>query len=78
MLFDIACPPALLSCQLGVRAISHLTEMQRGSAGASGTADGQLSDAQLNELLARGEEEAELFAAEDARMQVGVSLSSRG
>ena len=49
-----------------------LLRLQRGGAGGSGSsADGQLSGAQLNEMLARGESEVELFEAEDARMQVG-------
>ena len=45
--------------------------LQRGGDSAGG-ASAQLSDAQLNELLARGEDEAELFAAEDARLQVSL------
>lgn len=46
-----------------------LPALQQQKAGAG--ADGQLSDAQLNALLARGEGELELFEAEDRRMRVG-------
>lgn len=51
---------------------------QRGT-NSSGSSDGQLSDGQLNEMLARSEGEVELFEAEDARMQVRtvVCLLSR-
>ncbi|KAI3433655.1 hypothetical protein D9Q98_003464 [Chlorella vulgaris] len=39
------------------------------SAGVRGDASGQLSDRQLNVMLARGEEELELFEREDRRLQ---------
>jgi len=50
-------------------------QRQAGASGAdgAGAGAGQLSNAQLNKLLARGEGELELFGAEDARMQVGRS-----
>ncbi|PRW58677.1 chromatin structure-remodeling complex SYD-like isoform X1 [Chlorella sorokiniana] len=53
------------------------TSTQRGGSGASGSTDGQLSDSQLNEMLARGEGEVELFEAEDARMQAGEEAAWR-
>ena len=49
-----------------------------GTSGSGGSADGQLSDGQLNEMLARGEGEVELFEAEDARMQVGLGGGHTG
>lgn len=45
---------------------------QAGS-GARQDTSGQLSDDELNRLLARGDAELELFEAEDRRMRVGAS-----
>jgi hypothetical protein len=53
---------------------------QAGNGGGGGdaggaSADGPMSDAQLNRLLARGDEELELFEDEDRRVQVGGWLA---
>lgn len=67
---------ALASCQLATlptnrhRFLPLLLKPQRGN-NSSSSSDAQLSDGQLNEMLARSEGEMELFEAEGACMQVG-------